>query len=117
MAPALRGGARGRLMAGTPAASGGTVVTGSSDQAKPVYNGSRAKKVVALTFDDGYNPVALRQILAVGCRALVVAEQVSVPNAADAFDEMDGLRDARLASELKTVVRKLIELAKLVAGK
>ncbi len=61
--------------------------------------------------------LALRQILAVGCRALVVAEQVSVPNAEDAFDEMDELRDARLAGELKTVVRKLIELAKLVAGK
>src|SRR5437016_1613337 len=30
--------------------------------------------------------LALRQILAVGCRALVIAEQVSVPNAADAFD-------------------------------
>jgi chromate reductase, NAD(P)H dehydrogenase (quinone) len=61
--------------------------------------------------------LALRQILAVGCRALVVAEQVSVPNAADAFDEMDELRDARLASELKIVVRKLVELAKLVGGK
>jgi chromate reductase, NAD(P)H dehydrogenase (quinone) len=61
--------------------------------------------------------LALRQILAVGCRALVVAEQVSVPNAADAFDEMDQLRDARLAGELKIVVRKLVELAGLVAGK
>src|SRR5262249_37550865 len=61
--------------------------------------------------------IALRQILAVGCRALVVAEQVSVPNAGDAFDDMDELRDARLAGELKIVVRKLVELAKLVAGK
>jgi chromate reductase, NAD(P)H dehydrogenase (quinone) len=61
--------------------------------------------------------LALRQILAVGCRALVVAEQVSVPNAADAFDEMDQLRDARLAGELKIVVHKLVELARLVAGK
>jgi chromate reductase len=61
--------------------------------------------------------IALRQILAVGCRALVVAEQVSVPNAGDAFDEMDELKDTRLAGELKTVVRKLVELAKLLAGK
>ena len=33
--------------------------------------------------------IALRQVLAVGCRALVIPEQVTVPNAADAFDEMD----------------------------
>ena len=59
--------------------------------------------------------LALRQVLAVGCRALVIAEQVCVPNAAQAFDEMDELRDARVAGELKLVVRKLIEAAKLMA--
>jgi chromate reductase len=59
--------------------------------------------------------LALRQVLAVGCRALVIAEQVCVPNAAQAFDEMDDLRDARVAGELKLVVRKLIEAAKLMA--
>ena len=32
--------------------------------------------------------LALRQVLAVGCRALVIAEQVTVPNAEQAFDEM-----------------------------
>jgi NAD(P)H-dependent FMN reductase len=55
--------------------------------------------------------LALRQVLAVGCRALVIAEQVSVPNAEQAFDEMDGLRDARAASQLKVVVRKLVDTA------
>jgi chromate reductase len=60
--------------------------------------------------------LALRQVLAVGCRALVIAEQVSVPNAEQAFDEMDELRDERAASQLKTVVRKLLETAKLLAG-
>jgi NAD(P)H-dependent FMN reductase len=53
--------------------------------------------------------LALRQVLAVGCRALVIPEQVTVPNAADAFDEMDQLKDARAAGQLKTVVRKLLE--------
>ena len=47
------------------------IATGGA--AKAVYNGSRAKKVVALTFDDGYNPVALRQILAILKREKVVA--------------------------------------------
>ena len=60
--------------------------------------------------------LALRQVLAVGCRALVIAEQVSVPNAEQAFDEMDELKDARAAAQLKTVVRKLVDTAKLLAG-
>jgi chromate reductase len=60
--------------------------------------------------------LALRQVLEVGCRAHVIAEQVSVPNAAQAFDDMDELRDARVAGELKLVVRKLIEAAELVVG-
>jgi len=59
--------------------------------------------------------LALRQVLAAGCRALVIAEQVTVPNAEQAFDERDELRDARTAAQLKLVVRKLIDTAKLFA--
>ena len=59
--------------------------------------------------------LALRQVLAVGCRALVIAEQVTVPNAEQAFDEMDELKDTRAAGQLKVVVRKLIDTAKLLA--
>jgi len=59
--------------------------------------------------------LAVRQGLAAGCGALVIAEQVTVPNAEQAFDEMDELRDARAASQLKLVVRKLIDTAKLLA--
>jgi chromate reductase, NAD(P)H dehydrogenase (quinone) len=55
--------------------------------------------------------IALRQVLAAGCRALVIGEQVNVPNAGDAFDEMDQLKDKRVADQLKAVVRKLIETA------
>ena len=57
--------------------------------------------------------LALRQVLTAGCRALVIAEQVSVPNAEQAFDDMDALKDARAASQLKIVVRKLIDTAAL----
>jgi chromate reductase len=60
--------------------------------------------------------LALRQVLAVGCRALVLAEQVSVPNAEQAFGDMDELRDARAADDLRIVVRKLIDAARLLAG-
>ena len=59
--------------------------------------------------------IALRQVLAVGCRALVIGEQVNVPNAADAFDDMDELKDKRLADQLKVVVRKLIDMAAMFA--
>jgi chromate reductase len=61
--------------------------------------------------------LALRQVLAVGCRAFVIPEQVTVPNAEDAFDEMDQLTDTRAATQLKTVVRRLIEYARMVSGK
>jgi len=59
--------------------------------------------------------LALRQILAVGCRALVLAEQLCVPNADHAFDEMDELKDARASAQLKVVVRKLVDTARLLA--
>ena len=59
--------------------------------------------------------LALRQALAVGCGALVLAEQVTVPNAEHAFDDMDELTDARAANQLKAVVRKLVDTARLMA--
>jgi len=58
--------------------------------------------------------IALRQVLAIGCRAFVVPEQVTIPNAGDAFDEMDQLKDARAATQLKLVVRKLIDYARMM---
>jgi len=59
--------------------------------------------------------LALRQILAVGCRAVVLPEQLSLANADEAFDEMDGLRDTRAADQLKLVVRKLVDAARLLS--
>jgi chromate reductase, NAD(P)H dehydrogenase (quinone) len=58
--------------------------------------------------------IALRQVLAVGCRALVIPEQITVPNAATAFDEMDQLNDAAAAAQLKTVARRLVDYARLL---
>jgi chromate reductase len=59
--------------------------------------------------------MALRQVLEVGCRALVIPEQVAVANAADAFDEMDNLRDTRTANELRALARRLVDMARQVA--
>jgi chromate reductase len=62
--------------------------------------------------------LALRQVLAVGCRAMVLPEQISVPDAEDAFDAMDELRDAHASAQLETVVRCLLDAARLlVAGR
>src|SRR5262245_23157803 len=58
--------------------------------------------------------IALRQVLAVGCRALVIGEQVTVPNAADAFDDRDELKDTRAAAQLTLVVGKLIAYVRLL---
>jgi len=58
--------------------------------------------------------LTLRQVLAIGCRALVVGEQVTIPNAAQAFDEMDELVDPRAAAQLKLVVKKLLEYVQML---
>lgn len=59
--------------------------------------------------------IALRQILELGCGALVIPEQVAVGRADQAFDDMDNLKDESLAKALKTLVRRLIDMADLMA--
>ncbi len=58
--------------------------------------------------------MALRQILELGCGALVIPEQIAVPRADQAFDDMDNLKDAALASALKAAMRRLVELASMM---
>lgn len=55
--------------------------------------------------------MALRQILELGCGALVIPDQVTVPRADDAFDDHDNLKDESQAAALKTAARRLVELA------
>jgi chromate reductase, NAD(P)H dehydrogenase (quinone) len=59
--------------------------------------------------------LALRQVLEIGCGALVLPEQISVIRAADAYDEMGGLKDERTAEHLRAVVRRLIDMARQFA--
>ena len=58
--------------------------------------------------------MALRQVLELGCGALVIPEQINVGRAGEAFDDMDNLKDENLATALKTLVRRLVELASLM---
>ena len=59
--------------------------------------------------------MALRQILELGCGALVIPEQIAVGNAAEAFDEMDNLKDQSAGAALKAMARRLVELARAAA--
>jgi NAD(P)H-dependent FMN reductase len=55
--------------------------------------------------------MALRQILELGCGALVLPEQITVFHASEAFDDMDNLKDERAAAALKRVALRLTEAA------
>jgi NAD(P)H-dependent FMN reductase len=55
--------------------------------------------------------LALRQVLEIGCGALVIPEQVAVARAGEAFDDMDNLTDENTAAALRTTVRRVIEMA------
>jgi chromate reductase, NAD(P)H dehydrogenase (quinone) len=59
--------------------------------------------------------MALRQILELGCGALVIPEQISLANADDAFDDMENLRDESHVTALKLLARRLVELARVAA--
>ena len=58
--------------------------------------------------------IALRQVLELGCGALVIPEQINVGGADEAFDDMDNLKDQNLAATLKNLVRRLVDLASLM---
>jgi chromate reductase, NAD(P)H dehydrogenase (quinone) len=55
--------------------------------------------------------MALRQVLELGCGALVIPEQIAVREAADAFDEIDNLKDERTARMLGAVAQRLADAA------
>lgn len=56
--------------------------------------------------------MALRQILALGCGALTLPEQVAVPFAEQAFDEMGNLSAVGLAAALRAELARLVEITR-----
>jgi chromate reductase, NAD(P)H dehydrogenase (quinone) len=58
-----------------------------------------------------YALLALRQVLEIGCGAMVIPEQIAIPHAREAFDEVDDLKDERTKALLLQVVHRLIETA------
>jgi chromate reductase len=59
--------------------------------------------------------MALRQVLELGCGALVIPEQITVFHASEAFDEMDNLKEERAAASLKRVAVRLADTAREMA--
>lgn len=59
--------------------------------------------------------MALRQILELGCGALVIPEQVAVQQAETAFDDMDNIIDARTANLFRAQLERLVEMARLIS--
>ena len=55
--------------------------------------------------------IALRQMLTLGCGATVVARQLAVSAASQAFDDDDRLKEPRDAEGLRALVRQLIDVA------
>lgn len=58
--------------------------------------------------------IALRQILELGCGALVIPEQVAIPLADQAFDDMDNIIETRTANALRAQLARLVEMAHLM---
>jgi chromate reductase, NAD(P)H dehydrogenase (quinone) len=58
--------------------------------------------------------MALRQILELGCGALVIPEQVAIPSADQAFDDMDNIVDTRTANQFRAQLTRLVDMARLM---
>jgi NAD(P)H-dependent FMN reductase len=60
--------------------------------------------------------MALRQILELGCGALMIPEQVAIPQADNAFDDMDNIIDIATANLFRAQLARLVEVARLLGG-
>jgi chromate reductase len=58
--------------------------------------------------------MALRQILELGCGALTIPEQVAIPQAEDAFDNMDNIIDLNTANLFRAQLARLVDMARLM---
>ena len=58
---------------------------------------------------------ALRTILQLGCGAIVIPEQVAVPEASVSFDDMDNPLPSAAANALRVELARLVDMARMVA--
>jgi NAD(P)H-dependent FMN reductase len=58
--------------------------------------------------------MALRQIIELGCGGMVLPEQIAIPQADQAFDELDNLSQAMLANQLRAQLARLVDVARMM---
>jgi NAD(P)H-dependent FMN reductase len=58
--------------------------------------------------------MALRQILELGCGAMVLPEQIAISQADQAFDELDNLSQTTLANQLRAQLARLVDVARMM---
>jgi len=58
--------------------------------------------------------MALRQILELGCGALMIPEQVAISQADQAFDDMDNIIDTATANLFRAQLARLVDVARLM---
>jgi NAD(P)H-dependent FMN reductase len=58
--------------------------------------------------------MALRQILELGCGALMIPEQVAIAQADTAFDDMDNIVDTGTANLFRAQLARLVDMARLM---
>jgi chromate reductase, NAD(P)H dehydrogenase (quinone) len=58
--------------------------------------------------------MALRQILELGCGALVIPEQVAIPQADQAFDDMGSIADTGTANLFRAELARLVDMARMM---
>jgi NAD(P)H-dependent FMN reductase len=58
--------------------------------------------------------ITLRQVLELGCGALVIPDQIAIRDASHAFDEKDNLKDEATMRLLKSVAKRLVDTAQLM---
>jgi len=59
--------------------------------------------------------IALRQVLELGCGAMMIPDQIAIRDAAHAFDDMDNLRDEGAMRLVKSVAKGLVDTAQMMA--
>ena len=59
--------------------------------------------------------LALRQILELGCGALVIPEQLAIAGADEVFDELGNIADTHIANQFHALLARLLETARAMA--
>jgi NAD(P)H-dependent FMN reductase len=89
------------------------------ERGEPTYAASKRRVFAIASASPGrsgglHSLMALRQILELGCGALVIPEQVAIAQADHAFDEKDNIADTGTANLLRAQLARLVDMARMM---